>query len=255
MLDIKKVGLDRYAREAEVLMLAWAVNDQPPQLWLPEVVDAAIELPDELLTLIANPACVKIAWNAAFEKAIFRHALHINIAGDQWIDPSLFARYAGLPGKLALVSQFLKLGDKAKDKRGSRLIQKFCKPYGKFKKYRETSGEDWETFKEYCRQDVVAEREVMKRLQSFFNLPEDEWSLWHLDQEINERGMPVSMEYVNECRVAVGIETARLQGELEKLTGLENPNSVTQLLPWLKKHGYPFNSLGKAKVLKALEGK
>jgi DNA polymerase bacteriophage-type len=257
LLDIKRVGLDRYARNAAALMLAWAVNDQPPQLWLPEKDPRWI--PAELLVLLQNPAVVKLAQNSAFERAIFLHALGIDIPVEQWFDPSVLARYAGLPGKLALVSQFLKLGDKGKDKEGSRLINKFSKPYGKDKKFRDPSdpkhAADWEKFKDYCKQDVVAEREVFHRLSSFFMPPDSERKLWVLDAKINERGMPVRMDYVAECQKAVDDVTHVSLGVMRVATGLENPNSGQQLLPWLKDRGYPFSSLTKDRVAKALAGK
>jgi DNA polymerase len=249
LLDIRKVGLDNYARNAEVLMLAWAVNDQIPQIWLP--TDGP--MPSELAVLLCNPGAIKHGWNCAFERAIFKHCLGINSPISQWLDPSVIARYAGLPGKLALVSEFMKLGDKGKDKDGKRLINKFSKPYrGAFRRP-EDHPEDWEKFMQYCRQDVVAERVIFHRLKDFFMPPASEIELWRLDAEINERGMPVSMEYVKSSVAAVEADRERLGVEFHALTGLANPNSTAQLLPWLKDRGYPFSSLGAKKVARALD--
>jgi DNA polymerase len=260
-LDIRRVGLDRYARSAEVLMMAWAVNDQPPQIWLP----SESVIPEQLEVLLmggwGGSGVVPIAWNAAFERAILTHCLGIASPVEQWIDPSVIARYAGLPGKLALVSEFLKLGDKGKDKEGSRLINKFSKPHKSkklgehFKDWRDPKhAEDWLKFQAYCRQDVVAEREIFHRLRGFFDLPEKEWRLWYLDAKINERGMPVSMPFVRNAQRIVDAELGSMQKQLNELTGLANANSGQQLLPWLRARGYPFSSLAKERVTKALEG-
>lgn len=258
LLDIREVGLDRYARSAEVLMMAWAINDQPPQLWLPHEEG----FPGQLRGIMAHHGAVKIAWNAAFERAILTHCLGITSPVEQWIDPSVIARYAGMPGKLAKVSQFMKLGDKGKDKDGTRLISKFSKPYKKrgspellFRDFNDPKhAEDWEKFKSYCKQDVFAEREIFHRLKGFFMPPASEQRLWELDSRINERGMPVNMTFVKNAKAIVDTELDKLSIELKDITGLANPNSVSQLLPWLREHGYPFSSLGKIKVVKALEG-
>jgi DNA polymerase bacteriophage-type len=247
MLDIKKVGLDRYARNAEVLMMAWAVNDQPPQIWLPPA-----PMPEHVNQLINRPAAVKLAHNVAFERAILTHCLGITSPIEQWIDTAVIARYAGLPGRLALVSEFLGLGDKGKDKDGARLINKFSRPYrGKFRDAADHP-EDWQKFQDYCRQDAVAEREIFRRLSKFFTPPPMEQRLWELDAKINERGIPVSMDYVRNAKQVVDAEKKRLAAELRELTGLENANSNKQMLGWLKAEGYEFGSLGKNKVEKAL---
>ena len=257
MLDIKRVGLDRYARSAEVLMMAWAVNDQPPQIWLP----SERPMPEQVECLLRGSAgIIKIAWNAAFERAILTHCLGINSPIEQWIDPSVIARYAGLPGKLALVSEFLQLGDKGKNKEGPRLIAKFSRPHKSkkigvhFKDWRDPKhAEDWQKFQDYCKQDVIAEREIFHRLRGFFALPEMEQKLWELDAKINERGMPVSMPFIRNAQRIVDAELGSMQQRLNELTGLDNANSGAQLLPWLRARGYPFRSLAKERVTKALE--
>jgi len=250
MLDIRNVGLDRYARDAEVLMMAWAINDQSPRLWLPHEGP----MPEQVRMLLCSPAAIKTAWNAAFERAILRHSLGIVSPIEQWVDPSVIARYAGMPGKLAKVSQFMKLGDKGKDKDGTRLINKFSKPFkGQFRDFKDLKhAADWQKFQDYCRQDVNAEREIFHRLKGFFMPPSSEARLWELDAKINERGMPVSMRFVVNAKVIADAEMARLAAELKELTGLANPNSVSQLLPWLKARGYPVASLDKAHVARAL---
>jgi DNA polymerase len=248
-LDIKKVGLDKYSRNAEVLMMAYAVNDQLPQLWLPPEDGP---LPDHVDLLLRSNSVLKIAWNAAFERSILRHCLGIESPVSQWLDPSVMARYATLPPHLKGACEFLGLGDKAKHD-GSKLIRKFCMPKkdGTFNQPTDFP-EDWETFKEYCRQDVTAEREVLRLLQKNFSLSPFERKVWIIDSQINERGAPVDLPFVTEAKKLVDTEKARLAAELQQITGLENPNSTTQLLPWLQARGYPYSSLLKKRVDLAL---
>lgn len=256
MLDIKKVGLDNYARSAEVLMMGWAINDQPPQIWLPGDPERPFWLAfGQDVGVTFAKGVVFCAWNASFERAILKHCLGFESPIEQWLDPSVLARYAGMPGKLAKVSQFLKLGSKGKDKDGTRLINKFSKPYrGKFRDPQDPKhAADWQKFQDYCRQDIVAEREIFHRLKGFFYPPPTERRLWELDAKINESGLPVSMDFTRNAQNIIDEEQEKLTAELKAITGLENPNSVQQLLPWLRERGYPFTSLGKKKVSSAID--
>lgn len=253
-LALKEVGLDRYSRNCDILMLAWAIDDGPVNVWQP----IARELPSGLPLAMLDPDVQKVSWNVAFERTILRTCLSLNIPISQWLDPSTLARYASIGGSLAQASEFLGLGDEAKDKAGAKLIQLFCKPQKATKKRpagwatAETHPEEWSQFVEYCRRDVIAERAVLHRLEGFFALPEKERRIWELDQKICETGLPVDMLYVENARRIVDAEQERLLAELRELTGCENPNSTAQLLAFLKTEGYGFSSLGSAKVKKAL---
>jgi DNA polymerase len=244
-LDIKTVGLDRYARTAEVLMMAWAVNEAQPELWIPKPGEP---LPDALALYMARPEIQKVAWRAQFERAILKHCLDIDSPVEQWIDPKVMAQYASIPSSLKGASEFLGLGELAKHE-GSRLIAKFCRPRknGTFLQP-EDAPVEWRTFCEYCLQDVVAERACMHRLEKAFTLPAQERELWELDAEINERGMPVDLQYVRDLNARADAERARLKDKLQELTGLKNPGSNAQMLKWAKSKGYPFSSLLKKKV-------
>jgi DNA polymerase len=240
-VDIKESGLDVYSRNAEVLMLAWALNDSKPELWLPHEGP----MPDQLALLLTRREIVKVSWNCSFERAISRHCLNIDIPLTSWLDPSCMARYAGLPSSLADVGEALGLPqDQAKDKDGKRLIQKFCRPKkdGTYKDWN-SDPEDWARFCDYCRQDVVAERNILRKLEARFMLPPRERKLWILDQTINERGIPVDMQFVHKAKTLADKERERLTEELRELTGCENPNSRNQMLQFLKQHGYPHESL------------
>jgi DNA polymerase len=249
-VDIKEAGLDVYSRNAEVLMLAYALNDQSPQLWLPHEQP----MPDDVLMYLMRREIVKVSWNFSFERAVFKHALGIDIPTTQALDPSCMARYAGLPSSLADVGEALGLPqDQAKDKDGKRLIQKFCRPKkdGTYKDWN-SDPEDWARFCDYCRQDVVAERNILRKLEKGFMLPPRERKIWLLDQQINERGIPVDMTFVHNAKKIVDAERSRLMDELGKLTNLENPNSTKQMLGFLKENGYPYESLNQKMVKEAL---
>lgn len=250
-VDLKVRGLDNYAKDpsTEILMMGWAINDGAPQLWFPHIEP----LPDHLHLMMTRPEIPKIAYNSEFERVMAREVLKVDIPIEQWIDPSVMARYASIAGKLGFVGEVLGLPeDVAKKAEGKKLIRKFCMPKknGEFNDWN-SHPEEWAAFCEYCCFDVRAERGVFHKLKAF-SLPPLEVRMWHLDQRINERGLPVDMQFVHNAGAIVAYEHAKLTEEFVALTGLENPNSVKQLLPWLKQHAYPFGSLGKKWVDKAL---
>lgn len=252
-LDIKKVGGSRYARHhsTEALMLGWAINDDPV-----EVVRFAEgeKAPRILKEALRDPEVKKSAWNSPFEQGIFAHVLGLPIPIDEWYDPMVLAYTLSFPGTL---DQATKIGglpeDKQKSARGKALIKKFCgyrKPTKKEPWNRathETNPAEWEEFVQYCIQDVEAERAFRKKFERW-DLPEHEWALWHLDQEINQRGIPIRMPVVRNAIKVYGEVVAKRLAEMKELTGLENPNSGAQLLPWMREAGYRFNDLKKGHV-------
>ena len=261
-LDVR--GLDNYARDpsTRVLLAAYAFGDRAVKLWQPHLNP----MPDDLREALESPFVTVYAWNAAFEKAITKHVLGIDKPIQEFLDPMCNARYLSLPGGLDAAGEILGIGeDVSKLKVGKRLIKLFCEPedlggettlFGvsepTFRDWR-TDPKDWELFGLYCKQDVVAERTVLKKLVKF-PLPEAEWETWRLSEKINERGIPVDMTLVTGARTIVDRETAHLIEQLKKITGLENPNSVSQFLPWVQSQGYAFSSIGKVFVARAMAG-
>jgi DNA polymerase bacteriophage-type len=262
ILDLKVVGLDRYVKHpsARILLFAWAVEDGAVQLWEPH----REPMPKELLALIRDPQVKKCFWNAPFEVQHFQHVLKIEIPLEQVLDIMIWSRHLSLPGNLEGAGAALGLlPDQAKAKDGKRLIQKFSMPYHKggvetlfgiseplFHNW-EDEPRDWALFGEYCKQDVIAEREIFK-LVSNIPLPETEQRAWILDQKINERGIPVNRKFVQNA-LALSVESKkRLTVRLKELTGLANPNSRDQFLGWAQKEAYPYLSLGKNFVKAAL---
>lgn len=257
-ISVTDVGSAAYARHpsCEPLMLAYAFDQGPVQQWLPAEGE---RMPPELREAIEDPAIVKSAWNKPFEWNIWAHPLGITTPHNAWRDTMVMALACSLPGKLETASRIMGLPeDKAKLATGKRLIREFCMPRTPTKNkpwVRSNHGyepEKWEEFKLYNRQDVEAEREIYNRLLPY-DLPPHEWALWFLDQEINEAGIPINLQVVkNAIKVANYVSGDRLD-EMKQITGLANPNSGSQLLPWLQNQGYPFNDLKKGHVTRALE--
>lgn len=240
-VDLKTCGVYRYveAPDFEILLFAYAYDDEPVQ-----VVDltAFEELPKKVLRDLTNPAVTKTAFNANFERTCIAKHFGIECDPRQWRCTAVWASALGLPGTLEGVAEVLGL-EAQKDQRGKMLIKYFsvsCKPTkangGRTRNYPEHDPEKWQQFIEYCRQDVVVEREIRRQLDRF-PIPDHEWELWALDQEINDRGVRLDPELV---RRAIACDTQygeRLMQEARELTGLENPNSVTQLKEWLAERG------------------
>lgn len=253
--DIKKVGVYAYADapDFEVMLFAYKEDDDPVK-----IIDLAQgeELPADILQALFDPHVLKTAYNANFEMTCLTKWLGREMDPAQWSCTSVLALTLGLPGFLAGVAGALHFPeDKQKMKVGKRLIDYFCKPCRPTKangmrtrnlppkrqnaEHTELftdfckDGDDWELFKEYCRQDVVVEQEIRDRLERY--LPSTkEHRLWELDQRINNGGILVDMTLVdNAIRLDFEIRSAALN-DMRRLTGLDNPNSRDQLKPWLE---------------------
>ena len=249
--DLKARGLDNYAKDpsTHVLMLAWACNDAMPTMWFPHEGP----MPEHLEQMLRRSEIHKAAFNVEFEQTILDQVLKIPVDVRCWSDAMIAARYSSIAGNLEFVGKVLGLEeDKTKLAVGKKLVKLFCEPNKKNEfNTHETHPEEWADFVEYCKRDVIAEREISKKLRAFA-LPPIEVQAWHLDQEINRRGIPVDMTFVRNASKIVAQERDTLMKEFLALTGLENPGSVKQLLPWLQEQGYPFGSLGAKWIKKAL---
>lgn len=258
--NLKARGLDNYAKDpsTHILMMAFACNAALPEMWFPDQEAWAngfghSKLPEHIEFMIRKSEIMKAAFNCEFERTILKHVLKIETPVSAWRDPMISARYASIAGNLEFVGKVLGIPeDKAKLATGKKLIRLFCEPNkkGEFNNA-QTHPEEWADFVEYCRRDVIAEREEGRLLRAF-ELPAFEQQVWQLDQEINERGIPVDMTFVRNATKIVAQERNTLMTEFLMLTGLENPGSVKQLLGWLKEEGYPYGSLGAKWVKKGL---
>ncbi|MGI6349901.1 MAG: DNA polymerase [Eubacteriales bacterium] len=236
-VDIKKSGLYKYVQspDFEILLFAYSVDGEPP-----EVVDLAQGevIPDWLCIALANPAVIKHAYNAAFEWYAINKFHQTPL--EQWQCTMAQGLYCGYPAGLAAIGKALGIGQEGKKaSTGLALIKTFCVPCKptarngqRTRTYPRHEPEKWRLFKEYCRQDVIAELAVANRLQAF-PMPEFEQRLWQIDQIINATGVRVDGELIQGALHCSDIITDELMAEATELSGLDNPNSVKQLSEWL----------------------
>ena len=257
-VDISKAGAFKYMEspDFEILLLPYAWDDEPVQvLDLTRRPRGAEEAGEwiEIRAALHNPDVVKVAHNSAFERAAYRRAFGHYQPPEEWVDTMILAAMNGLPMSLDAAGEALGI-EHQKLKEGKLLINYFCKPCrptiangGRTRNLPEHAPEKWERFKEYAKIDVVAMREIHKRLGRF-PVPDWERKVWALDARINERGVLIDRELA-EAAIAVdeAFKTEHTE-ELRHLTGLDNPNSVTQLKEWLEGVGVNVDSLNKATV-------
>ncbi|NIH40888.1 DNA polymerase [Enterococcus faecalis] len=255
--DLTKVGVYKYADSPnfEILLFAYSIDGQPV-----ECEDLTIsEIPDEIVAALTDKNVLKIAFNAQFERVCLSKYLGVLYYLDpaQWHCTMVHANELGLPASLGQCAKYLNI-EQQKDTRGTQLINFFSKPCKPTKKndmrtrnLPEHAPEKWQTFIEYCIQDVNVEMAIANKLNRF-PVPESEWKLYTLDQRINDRGAEIDHELATAAiDIMADLSEAGLN-EMKELTGLENPNSLAQLKKWLEEQGTPFEKLGKEVVLKAL---
>ncbi|MBZ9690867.1 DNA polymerase [Clostridium sp. M14] len=252
-LDIRNVGAYRYCRHPsfEILLFAYAFNDEPV-----EIIDFKNGelLPKEVEESLNNPNIIKVAFNANFERnAIENYQPHWLCPPNEWQCTMIKALTLGLPGSLDMVGKAMHFEeDKQKMKEGKALIQYFCKPCkptkvnkGRTRNLPEHSPEKWETFKLYCKQDVEVEREIRNKLDRYQTTTKEKL-LWNLDQDINDRGVNLDLTLAENAIECDEQFKERMIEEAKELTGLDNPNSLTQLKEWIgEKVGYAVGSITK----------
>lgn len=259
--DIGKTGVYRYSEspDFEILLFGYSIDGAPVQL-----VDLTCgeRVPEEVRDALSDPSVTKWAFNASFERICLSRWLGLPsgtyLEPDQWRCSMIWSAYLGLPLSLAGVGAVLKL-DKQKLDTGKDLIRYFCKPCRPTKKNggrtrnlpRHDPGK-WEQFKSYNLRDMETEMEIQKKLARF-PVPEFVWDEYHLDQEINDRGIRVDMQMVENAIDVDGWSRFDLKTQLQDLTALENPNSVAQMKAWLTQHGMEIESLGKKEVAAMLK--
>lgn len=251
--DLKTQGVYRYVEspDFEILLFAYAYDDDPVQ-----VIDmtASKKLPEKILRDLTNPNVIKTAFNANFERVCISKYFGIQMDPHQWRCTMVWSLALGLPGSLEEVAKVLKL-EAQKDTRGKNLIKYFSTPCKPTKPNGERTRnlphhdqEKWQQYIEYNRQDVIVERAIRKKLERF-PLPDHEWKLWALDQEINDRGVRLDPVLFRQAIACDAQYEERLMQEAKDLTGLENPNSVAQLKNWLAEHGLDASDgLGKEQM-------
>lgn len=278
-VSIKDAGVYRYVEDPDfhILMLGYAFDDEPVQVIdLMDELDMSVgahnEYPDDpamqmgyilaqyyprLTRALLDSETTVVAQNAVFERICLSRTFGQQLPPDKWKDTMIMAYEAGLPGSLDGVTKALGFEeDKQKDKTGKELIRYFCQPCkptkangGRTRNLPEHAPEKWAQFLEYNRQDVVAEREVYKALL-LFDPPESEWSLWRLDQKMNDRGVRIDIQMVQNIIDFGAVFTDRELTRAKELTGLQNPNSLAQLKAWFAGYGLEVSSITKDTIPK-----
>jgi DNA polymerase len=215
-------------------------------------------MPQRLLEGLQDPNQQLIAYNSSFERYVLQYILKVTIPASRFQDPQASARYLSLPASLEDVGMVLGLPhEMRKDKRGEDLLNLFSYPHTRKKKDgdgvyfndQNSHPAEWIELGNYAKQDIIAEREVARRLKllGVFPLPERERNIWLLDQKINDRGIPTSNLIEKAFKLAERAKQEKLE-EQNAATGLENANSTTQLLPWVQDRGYPLTNLRKQNI-------
>lgn len=266
--DISKCGIYAYTDTPyfDILLFAYSIDGQPVQ-----VVDMANgeEIPENVLAALVDENVIKKAFNVNFERVCLSKYLRKNYpqyfqsysidedtVGDflnpeSWHCSMIHARTLGLPSSLAEVGKVLGI-EQQKMTEGKALVKFFCVPYDtvdgvpQFHNPKDYP-DKWEIFKAYNKRDVEAELEIDRRL-SRFPVPDFLWKEFYLDQKINDRGILVDMQLADKAISLDAEAKEELTAEMKRLTGVENTNSVYQLLDWLETQGYKSDSLGKAQV-------
>lgn len=269
-VDISKCGAYKYAESENFEILLFGVSIDGGDV---QVFDLACgdTIPDDILAALSDYTVTKWAFNANFERICLsnwlrkHHPAHFkgySIPEDpasKYLDPAswkctmIWSAYMGLPLSLEGVGAVLKLQDQ-KMKDGKDLIKYFCCPCkptkvngGRTRNLPEHAPDKWETFKTYNKRDVDVEMAIKQRL-SKFPVPDFVWEEYHLDQEINDRGIMLDMDVVENAIAFDEKSKAELMIAMQNITNLDNPNSVVQMKQWLSDNGIEAESLGKKDV-------
>ena len=258
-VDLIRCGVYKYADspDFEMLLFAYAADDGDVH-----IIDIAggEELPEEIIQAIKSDTVVKTAYNAQFERVCLSRYLKLPegeyLNPQSWYCTAVQAAELALPLSLADVGSVLGL-ERQKMTEGKELIKYFCVPCKPTKsngnRTRNRPCHDinkWETFKKYCMRDVDVERQIADKLK-MYPIRDEEHRLYVLDQIINDRGVLVDSELAEQAVKLNSIQTTVAVEQAYMITGLENPNSVTQLKQWLKENGVEIESLSK-KAVKSL---
>lgn len=246
---LPKCGVYRYcdAPDFEILLFSYAFDDEPVQ-----TIDLARgeTLPKEVISALEDPDIIKVAYNAQFERVCLSRYLGHWLDPHQWRCTMVMAAYLTLPGRLADAAVALGTTEK-KMEEGKDLIRYFsvpCKPTktngGRMRNLPADAPEKWAVYRQYNAQDVETERAIRKALEKY-PLPEQEWELYALDQQINDRGVRVDKKLVKNAIAVDAVFAQAAYQRAKELTGLENPGSVNQLKAWLADQDMPMESLAK----------
>ncbi|KLL28852.1 hypothetical protein C2E46_03990 [Streptococcus agalactiae] len=264
-VDLRKSGVYRYAEDPsfEILLLAVSIDNEPVRVY-----DLTMEeLPKEIIQALIDDTIIKWAFNASFERICLSNWLKKHypdflteelLSPNSWRCSMVWSAYLGLPLSLEGVGTVLKLKEQ-KLKEGGDLIRYFCLPCkptkvngGRRRNFPNHAPEKWSAFIDYNKRDVEVELAIKEKLHNH-PVPDFVWEEYYQDQTINDRGIGIDVDFVK-AAIAIDEESkAKIQEKLKELTGLENPNSVLQMIAWLRKHGVTTDSLDKKAVKELLK--
>ena len=253
--DLKKCGAYKYASsdDFEILLFAYAYDDQETQ-----IVDLKKDkLPEKLVNDLKDPKIIKSAYNAQFERICLSKHLNVYLEPKQWRCTLVHAATLGLPMSLGKVAEVLELQE-GKIKEGDNLIRYFCKPCkptkvngGRTRNLPEHNEEKWDKFKEYCVRDVDVEKNIRQRLDQF-PMDGNEIKLMHLDWKINDTGVEIDTELVENAILCDKMYKKKIEDKVKEITNVDNPNSLIQLKTWFKENGLEVTSLDKKTISELL---
>lgn len=274
-VDLKKCGVYKYAESSDFEILLFGVSVDGGEVTVYDLASGDT-VPEEIIRALADDSVIKWAYNASFERVCLSVWLRRNypqyfssysIEDDtvrNYLDPSswrcslVWGAYMGLPLSLEGIGKVLKL-ENQKMAEGKALIRYFCVPCkptkangGRMRNLPEHDPVKWSTFIAYNKRDVETEMAIQQKL-SKFPVPDFLWEEYHLDQEINDRGIQLDMVLVEQAIAIDNRSREELSAKMRQLTALENPNSVQQMKEWLTKHGLEVDSLDKKAVKELLK--
>lgn len=274
-VDLKKCGVYKYAESPDFEILLFGVSVDGGDVTVYDLASGDT-VPEEIIRALSDDSVIKWAYNASFERVCLsvwlrrnypQHFSSYSIEGDtvrNYLDPSswrcslVWGAYMGLPLSLEGIGKVLKL-ENQKMAEGKALIRYFCVPCkptkangGRTRNLPEHDPVKWSTFIAYNKRDVETEMAIQQKL-SKFPVPDFLWEEYHLDQEINDRGIQLDMALVEQAIAIDERSREELSAKMRQLTALENPNSVQQMKEWLTKHGLEVDSLDKKAVKELLK--
>lgn len=274
-VDIKKGGVYRYSESEnfEILLFAVSINNGPVTVY---DLASGDTLPDDILDALTNDNIIKWAFNASFERiclsnwlrknyperfvsySIPEDTVHNYLNPESWRCSMVWSAYMGLPLSLEGVGAVLGLKDQ-KMKEGKDLIRYFCVPCkptktngGRTRNLPEHAPDKWATFKAYNVRDVEVELAIKERLAKF-PVPDFVWDEYHIDQEINDRGIGIDMDVVTNAIAFDDRSKGEISDQMKEMTDLDNPNSVAQMKAWLLDQGLETDTLGKKAVAEMIK--
>ena len=274
-VDLKKCGVYKYAESPDFEILLFGVSVDGGEVTVYDLASGDT-VPEEIIKALSDDSVIKWAYNASFERVCLsvwlrrnypQHFSSYSIEEDtirNYLDPSswrcslVWGAYMGLPLSLEGIGKVLKL-ENQKMAEGKALIRYFCVPCkptkangGRTRNLPEHDPVKWSTFIAYNKRDVETEMAIQQKL-SKFPVPDFLWEEYHLDQEINDRGIQLDMALVEQAIAIDERSREELSAKMRQLTALENPNSVQQMKEWLTKHGLEVDSLDKKAVKELLK--